>query len=101
MVPGLGVDAPDRVQRTLKFEECSSGSDDEGDAAEGGGEDASPSLAGALEKTLYGACTLGSGEVIELSHNFPADGLGAEHHARDSRRDEQDWRDREQRVIGE
>jgi len=79
---------PDRVQRTLKFEECSSGSDDERDAAKHGGEYASPSLAGSLQKTLYGARTLGSDEVIELSHNFPADGVGAEHHARDSRCDE-------------
>ena len=101
LAPRVGLHAPDRVQRPLKFEECASGSDDEGDAAEDGGENASPSLAGALEKTLYGACTLGSDEVIELSNNFPADGLGAEHHARDSGCDEQDWRDRKQRVVGE
>ena len=80
---------------------CSRGSDDEGDAAKYGGENASPSLAGSFEKTLYGARTLASNEVIELSNNFPADGLGAEHHARDRGCDEQYWRDRKERVIGE
>ena len=97
----IGLHAPDRVQRPLKFEECSSGSDDEGDAANDGGENASPSLAGSFEKTLYGARTLASDEVIELSDNFPADGLGAEHHARDSGCDEQYRCDRKQRVVGE
>ena len=68
---------------------------EEGDACQSG------QFAGALEKTLYGARTLGSDEMIELSDNFSADGLGAEHHARDSRCDEQNWREREQRVVGE
>src|SRR4030095_16087476 len=70
-------------------------------AAKYGGENASPSLAGSFEKTLYGARTLASNEVIELSNNFPADGLGAEHHARDSGGDEQYRCDRKQRVVGE
>jgi len=43
----------------------------------------------APSRRLYGARTLASNEVIELSNNFPADGLGAEHHARDSGCDEQ------------
>src|SRR4029079_13746813 len=93
--------APDRVQRPLKFEECSSGSDDEGDAANYGGENASPTLAGSFEKALYGARTLASNEVIELSDNFPADRLGAEDHPRDGGGDEQYWRDRKERVVGE
>jgi hypothetical protein len=85
----------------LKFEECSSGSNDEGDAAEHGGEHAAPSLASALEKTLYGARAFASDEMIELADNLAADRLGAEYHACDRRRDEQYWRDRKQRVVGE
>jgi hypothetical protein len=54
-VPGVGLHAPDRVQCCLKFQKCTSGRDDESDAANDGGENAGASLAGALEKILHGA----------------------------------------------
>ena len=97
----VGFDAPDRVQCRLEFEEGARGGDDERDAAEDGGEDPCASMTGALEKTLHGARTLGADQVIELSHDLPADGLGAEHDARDSGGDEQDGRERKQRVERE
>ena len=58
-------------------------------------------LAGALEKALHGQRALASDQMIELADDLPAHGLGTEHHARDRRGDQQDRRDREQRVIGE
>ena len=58
-------------------------------------------LAGALEKALHGERAFASDEVIELADDLAAHSLGAEHHARDRRGDQQDRRDREQRVVGE
>jgi hypothetical protein len=39
--------------------------------------------------------------LIELTDNFPANGLRAEDHSRDSGSDQQYWRDRKQRVTSE
>ena len=74
---------------------------DERDAAEHGGEDAGAPLAGAFEKTLHGERALAADQLIELADDLPADGLGAEDHARNGGGDEQDGRDRKQRVVGE
>ena len=101
MATQFRLHAPDRVQCALEFEECAGRSDDKGDAAEHGRQDPCPSLAGPLEKTLHGARTLAADQVIELAHDFPAHGLGAEDHAPDCGGDEENWRDRKQRVICE
>ena len=58
-------------------------------------------MAGSFEKTLYGARTLASNEVIELSDNFPADRFGSDDHPRDGGGDEQYGRDRKERVVGD
>ena len=77
------------------------GSDTEGDAADKGGGDPSSSLTRALEKTPHGLRAFASDELVELADKFPADGLGAEDHPRDRGSNEQHWRDRKQRVVGE
>jgi hypothetical protein len=62
----------------LEFEECSGGSDDEGDAADNGGDYPTSSLTRSLKKTLHRPRAFASHELIELANNFPADGIGAE-----------------------
>ena len=63
--------------------------------------DAGAPLAGAFEQALHGERALASDEVIELADDLAAHRLGAEHHAGDRGGDQQDRRDREQRVVGE
>ena len=58
-------------------------------------------MAGPLEKTLYGASAFAPDEVIELPDNLSPNGLGAEDHPGDGSGDQQDWRNRKQRVVGE
>jgi hypothetical protein len=58
-------------------------------------------MTGPLEQTLHGARPLRADQVVELSHDLPANGVGAEHDARDSGGDEQDRRERKERVEGE
>ena len=79
----MRLHAPDRIQRRLEFEECSGGRDDEGDAADNGGDDPTSALTRSLEKTLHRPRAFASDELIELADNFPADGIGAEDHSRD------------------
>ena len=55
-------------------------------------------MTGALEETLHGARPLRADQVVELSDDLPADGFGAEHDARDTGGDEQDGRERKERV---
>jgi hypothetical protein len=85
----------------LEFEECSGGRDDEGDATDDGGDYPSAALTCSLEKILHRVRAFAPNELIELADNFPADGLRTEDHTRDRGCDEQDWRDRKQRVVGE
>ena len=61
----------------------------------------SSSLTRSLKKTLHRVRAFAADELIELAHNLPADGLGAEGHARDRGGDEQDGRERKQRVVRE
>ena len=58
-------------------------------------------MAGAFEKTLHGARTVGADQLIELPDDLPSSGLGAEHEARNSGGNEQDGRERKQRVVRE
>ena len=62
---------------------------------------AGATLAGAFEKALHGERALAPDEMIELADDLAAHRLGAEHHAGDRGGDQQDRRDREQRVVGE
>ncbi len=97
----FGLHPPDRIEGALELEERAGRRDDEREAAENGGEYARPPLAGCLEKALHRARAFAADELIELAHDFPADGLGAEHHTRDGDGHEQDRRDRKQGVVGE
>ena len=90
--PGFGPDPPVPVQRSLELQKRAGGGDDEGDAADHGREHARLLLAGALEQTLHGARALASNQVIELSHELAADGLGAENHTCDRGCDEEEAR---------
>ena len=54
-----------------------------GDATDNGGDYPSSSLTRAIKTTLHCLRAFASNELIELAHNFPADGLSAEDHTRD------------------
>ena len=69
--------------------------------ADDGREDAGRTMGGAFEQALDGERALAPDEMIELADDLAAHRLGAEHHAGDRRRDQQDRCDREQRVKGE
>ncbi len=58
-------------------------------------------MGGAFEQALHGERAFAADEVIELADDLAAHRLGAEHHAGDRGRDQQDRRDRKQRVVGE
>jgi hypothetical protein len=71
------------------------------EAADQRGDHAGAAMAGAFKKALHGQRAVAADEVIELPDDLAADGVGAEHQARDRDGDQQDRRNREQRVVGE
>ena len=99
--PRMSAIFANRIQRRLEFEERPRGSDNEGEAPDNRGGDPGAALTRPLEKTLHCTCAFASDELIQLTHNFPADRLSAEDQTCDSGGHEQYWRDREQRVVGE
>ena len=97
----IRLHTPHRVQRGLELEERTGRGDDKCDAADRGGDDARPSLTRSIEKALYGARTLAPDQVIELADDLSAHRLGVEDETGDPSGDQQDGRDREQRVVGQ
>ena len=97
----IRLHTPHRVQRGLELEERAGRGHHKCDAADRGGDDACPSLTRSIEKTLHGVRTLPPDKVIDLGDDLSAHRIGAEDEPRDSSCDQQYWRDRKQRVVGE
>ena len=98
---GTRFDAPDRVERRLQLEERAAGREDERDPANHCREQILVPPRRSLQQRLHGLAAFDSDQPLDLADDFTAHGFGTKERAGDGNRNEEDGRDREERVIGD
>ncbi len=96
---GTWFDAPDGVERRLQLEERAAGREDERDPANHCREQILVPPRRSLQQRLHGLAAFDSDQPLDLADDFTAHGFGAEERAGDGNRNQEDGRDREERVI--
>ena len=91
---------PDAVERVLQLAEYRHRAKEQSNDADDCGDSALRRTIRRLQQSLDRLCALGADQSCELAEDLAARGFGAEHQPRDRDHDEQQRRNRKQRVIG-
>ena len=98
---GAGGRTPDAVQRVLQFGEHGGGAQQHQHQAQRGGGPTAGGAVHAFQQALNGCGARGADQSLQLAEDLATRGLGAEHQAGHRRHDQQQRRQREQRVVGQ